>query len=54
MFNLIIEAQKLTKYFVVLDFGTKLITIYQIKSPMNIINSFNRSNFETRLSKEEL
>ena len=54
MFNLIIGFKKLTKYGIVLDFGTKVVTIDQIQSPMKPINAFKRSNFGTRLSREEL
>ena len=54
MFNLIIGVETLAKYGIILDFGTKVITIDKIQSPMKPINAFKRLNFDTRFSREEL
>ena len=54
IFNLIIGVETLAKYGIVLDFGTKVITVNKIKPPMKSINAFKRLNFDTRFSREEL
>ena len=54
MFDLIIGVETLAKYGIVLDFGTKVITIDKIQSPMKPINAFKRLNFDTSFAREEL